>query len=149
MPRVSYDYTSLRPNSRSPWMYFSTILSGSKPGLWQVVVTFFFSCLTIFTTTQRYSRCTFFTFFIILTFFTTTTCSSLLYGWWHGFKFLIICICDMFFPRRSCGGVCGIPTVTLQIDSRKRFVRGRNHRWSWTISRFGTDFGTAFSEQPV
>ena len=42
MPRVSYDYTSLRPNSRSPWMYFSTILSGSKPGLWQVVVTFFF-----------------------------------------------------------------------------------------------------------
>ena len=42
MPRVSYDYTSLRPNSRSPWMYFSTILSGSKPGLWQVVVTIFF-----------------------------------------------------------------------------------------------------------
>ena len=30
MHRVSYDYTSLRPNSRSPWMYFCTILSGSK-----------------------------------------------------------------------------------------------------------------------
>ena len=65
------------------------------------------------------------------------------------FTFLIICISDMFFPRRSCGSILGIFTVSLLFGSSKRLVRSRNHRWSWSISCFGSVFGTAFSVPPV
>ena len=80
MPRVSYDYTGFRSKSHSLWMYFSTILPGSKPGLWQVVITILFFFFTIFTTTQPYSSCTLSTFFIIFTFFSRQLANCFLLG---------------------------------------------------------------------
>ena len=80
MPRVSYDYTGFRSKSHSLWMYFSTILPGSKPGLWQVVITILFFFFTIFTTTQLYSSCTLSTFFIIFTFFSRQLANCFLLG---------------------------------------------------------------------
>ena len=59
------------------------------------------------------------------------------------------CIFDMFFPRRRCGSILGILTVSLLFGSSKRLVRSRNHRWSWSICCFGSVFGTAFSVPPV
>jgi len=149
MPRVSYDHTSLRLKSHSPWIYFSTIFSGSKLGSWQVVVTILV-CPSSPSSPRRN--------FIAAVHYPPFSSSSHsshdnlpIASFWvvAWFTFLIICISDMFFPRRSCGSILGIFTVSLLFGSSKRLVRSRNHRWSWSISCFGSVFGTAFSVPPV
>ena len=87
-------------------------------------------------------------FFIIFTFFSRQLANCFPFGWWHGSLFLSLHL-DMFFPRRRCGSILGILTVSLLFGSSKRLVRSRNHRWSWSISCFGSVFGTAFSVPPV
>ena len=149
MPRVSYDYTGFRSKSHSLCMYFSTILPGSKPGLWQVVITILFVPSSPSSPRRNFIAA------VHYPSFSSSSHSSHdnlpIASFWvvAWFTFLIIFISDMFFPRPSCGSILGIFTVSLLFGSSKRLVRSRNHRWSWSISCFGSVFGTAFSVQPV
>ena len=149
MPRVSYDYTGFRSKSHSLWMYFSTILPGSKPGLWQVVITILFVPSSPSSPRRNFIAAVHYPPFSSSSHSShdNLPIASLLGGGMVHFSYH--CIFDMFFPRRRCGSILGILTVSLLFGSSKRLVRSRNHRWSWSICCFGSVFGTAFSVPPV
>ena len=64
-------------------------------------------------------------------------------------NFLLFASATCSFPGAVVEAFAESPQSPCRLIQEKDSCAAGNHRWSWTISRFGSDFGTAFSEQPV